>query len=369
MKQHPPYGSRRQFLTAAAGAGAALMLGSDRLRAAEVDPRVARIVASTIAIDMHSHVRPRYVKDRADAKPDPDINLASQIRLSGFSAVCQTYDVDTTGKQQAGVYPAFNLAALGFEDRVLQGNRMRRALTLKDLQTAHAQGQPVIVQCAEGAQFLEGHLERVEEVYKRGLRCLQIVHDQDDAVAPLGDIYTARVPHLGGLTAVGAEVVKECNRLGIIVDLAHGTDDTVKGALKVASVPVLVSHTSIAKDTDTADTRRRAIGKDLAREVAGAGGVVGVWWRGSDTLVDYVAAIRVMVDTLDTDHVGIGTDSDITSSNVLPYTNKIWADQNAGLFYAVAGEMLKQGFTPADIGKIGGGNFCRIFDRITAAHA
>jgi membrane dipeptidase len=76
-----------------------------------------------------------------------------------------------------------------------------------------------------------------------------------------------------------------------------------------------------------------------------------------------------MVDALDTDHVGIGTDSDITSSNILPYTNQIWADQGAGFFHAVAGEMLKQGFTPAEIGKIGGGNFCRVFGKVTAGHS
>jgi membrane dipeptidase len=369
MRHRQKNSSRRQFLTVAAGASAALLLGPDRLRAAEVDPRIARILSSTITVDMHSHVRPRYVKDPAEARPDPDIDLAGQIRRSGFAAVCQTYDVDTTGKQEAGVYPGFNRIALDFEDRLLNRNHMRRALTLKDLQAAHAQHQPIIVQCAEGAQFLEGRLERIAEVYKRGLRGLQIIHDQDDPVSPLGDFYTARAPQFGGLTPFGAEVIKACNRMGILVDLAHGTVDSVRGALKVATEPMLVSHTSIARDTDTADTRRRAIGNDLAREVAGAGGVVGVWWRGTDTLKEYVAAIRAMVDTLDADHVGIGTDSDITSSNILPYTNQIWADQNGGFFHAVAGEMLRQGFTPVDIGKIGGGNFCRVFDKVTAGHA
>jgi len=82
-----------------------------------------------------------------------------------------------------------------------------------------------------------------------------------------------------------------------------------------------------------------------------------------------VAAIRDMVDAVGVDHVGIGTDKDLTSSYVLPFTNKIWPDENGGFFYAVAGEMLKQSFPPDDIDKIGGGNFCHVFAKVTTGHA
>jgi membrane dipeptidase len=78
--------------------------------------------------------------------------------------------------------------------------------------------------------FIEGRLDRVEEVYKRGVRHLQLLHEHDDKVAPLGDVITASA-HLGGLTVFGAKVVKECNRLGILVDLAHASPETVLGAL------------------------------------------------------------------------------------------------------------------------------------------
>ena len=174
------------------------MLLTSRQLSAAVDPRVEQIVSGMISVDMHSHVRPRYVKNPADTKPDPEIDLVAQMKRAGLSVLCQTYDVDTTGKQGAGVYYQFNLQALGFEDRLLQHNHLHRALTLKDLQTAQAKHQPIIVQSAEGAQFLEGRLERLEEVYKRGMRSLQIVHDQDDAVVPLGDIDTVSTPRFGG---------------------------------------------------------------------------------------------------------------------------------------------------------------------------
>jgi len=75
-----------------------------------------------------------------------------------------------------------------------------------------------------------------------------------------------------------------------------------------------------------------------------------------------------MVDVIGVDHVGIGTDTDLTASYQLPYTNQIWPDENGGFFYAVAGEMLKQGFTPDEISKVGGANFCRIFGKVTSGH-
>jgi len=361
--------SRREFLTAIAGTGGAMLLAPHRLHAAETDPRVTQIVARTIAVDMHSHVLIPYVKNPADAKSDPDIDLAGEMRRAGFSAVCETFNIDAIVSKEPGFYNSNYMQAMAYEDRLLARNHMRRALTMKDLEAAHALHQPIIVQSAEGAQFIEGRLERIEESYKRGLRHLQFLHEQDDTVSPMGDVYTAPAEHLGGLTAFGAEVIKECNRLGIVVDLAHGTSSTVLASLKVATQPMLVSHTGLIPEAEQAkaDMQRRLIFKDVAREVANAGGVVGVWWRLSDSVKDYVNGIKRMADAIGVDHVGIGTDTNITSSNSLPYTNKIWPDQNAGFFYAVAAEMLKQGFTPDEISKIGGGNFCRVFAKVTSS--
>jgi membrane dipeptidase len=108
---------------------------------------------------------------------------------------------------------------------------------------------------------------------------------------------------------------------------------------------------------------------EQARAVADLGGVVGVWWRLFDTVTDYVTGIRARVEALGVDHVGIGTDSDLTASYVLPYINQIWPDENGGFVHAVVGEMLKQGFSADEIGKVCGGNFCRVFGQVTATRA
>lgn len=352
-----------------------MLLGFDQLRSAEVEPRVSQIVSRTIAVDMHNHVQVPYVKDPARPEPDPDFDLAGEMKRSGLSAVLETYNIDTVAVEKAGEYYNYHLQALAFEDRLLARNHMRRALNLKDIETAHERRQPVIVQSAEGAQFIEGRLERLEEAYRRGLRSLQLVHERDDMVSPLGDVYTAAA-HLGGLTPFGAQVIKECNRLGIVVDLTHGSYEMVRGALRVATHPVLYSHAALKPEPGggqtSADMERRLLSQEEARLLADAGSVIGMWWRGVDSTRQYVEAIKHMAEVVGIDNVGIGTDTDLTppgGRGPLPYTNGIWKNQGGGFFYAVAAEMLKQGFTPDEISKIGGGNFCRIFGKITGEHS
>jgi membrane dipeptidase len=148
----------------------------------------------------------------------------------------------------------------------------------------------------------------------------------------------------------------------------------VLGALKIATQPVIVSHTTL--DTRTGANPRmaevmkpRLISKEHAKVVADAGGVIGVWIHLADSLKDYVESIKAMVDAVGVDHVGIGSDSDLLSSRVGQGTNKAWPGMTGGFFNAVVGEMLRQGFMPNEIGKIGGGNFCRVFGKVTAGHA
>jgi membrane dipeptidase len=386
LKSHYPNFSRREFLTTAVGAGGAMLLGPAWLSAADgVDPRVAQVVSGTIGIDMHNHVYPAGTEPhpqhgqprrQEEQQQAPSLFLAEEIKRSGLTAVCAAYVLDFAPNDKPGDARDNFLSWLTAIDAQLEKEHMHRALNLKDLQAAHdplKHAQPIIVQTVEGAQFIEGRLERVEEVYKRGVRHLQLLHQQDDLVSPLGDVITSPA-HLGGLTVFGAKVVQECNRLGILVDLAHASPETILEALKVATQPLIVSHTGL--DTRTGGNPRMAemmkphlISKERAKVVAGAGGVIGVWTKLAGSPKEFVENIKAMVDVVGIDHVGIGTDTDLLSSRVGQGTNKAWPALTGGFFYWVVGEMLLQGFTPDEIGKVGGGNFCRVFGQATAGHA
>jgi membrane dipeptidase len=369
--------SRRDFLTTAVGAGGAMLLGPAWLSAASeaADPRVAQVMARTIGIDMHNHVYPPGTEPQRQEERSlaHDLSIGEELKLSGLTAVCASFGLDFLPNKQPGEAIDNYLRWLTAVDAQLQKGHIHRALTLKDLQAAHQRDQPTIVQTVEGAQFIEGHLERVGEVYRRGVRNLQLLHERDDLVSPLGDVITAPA-HLGGLTAFGAKVVQECNRLGILVDLAHASPETVLGALKVATQPFIVSHTGL--DSRPGNNPRMAqmmkphlISKEHAKVVADANGVIGVWTKLADSPKDFVENIKAMVDAVGIDHVGVGTDSDLLSSRDGQGTNAVWPGLTGGFFRVVVGEMLLQGFTPDDIGKVSGGNYCRVFGKVTAGHA
>jgi membrane dipeptidase len=374
--------SRRNFLASTAGAGAAMLLNPLAARAADdVDPRVVTIVAGTIGIDTHNHIDVPLVA--ADV-PGPTIDLASEMKKSGLSAICMTFAVDYQRLTEPGqAYERFK-NGLASMDQQLERNHMKRSLNLADLRDAHKKGQPTVVQSVEGAHFLEGKLERIEEAYRRGLRHLGLLHDSDASV-PLGDVYTNPARY-GGLTGFGKDVIKECERLGILVDLAHGNAETVIAALKITTKPLIITHTGL--DTQPGQNpnmarrmRPRLIRKEQAKVVADAGGVIGVWTHLADSPREYAQNVRAMVDVIGIDHVCIGTDTKLTPAGprgggpgnsgggpggrVGERTNLAWQDQQIGFYFLVVDAMLKTGFTPDEIGKIGGGNFCRVFDKAT----
>jgi len=130
---------------------------------------------------------------------------------------------------------------------------------------AKAAGRPALIGTIEGCQFLDGRLERVKHVYDRGVRHLQLVHYMP---SDLGDQQTED-PKWGGLSPLGADVVRECNRLGIVVDVAHGTQALVQQAAAVSPAPFVLSHTSLARGAPAQYSR--LISTEHARLVAQAG--------------------------------------------------------------------------------------------------
>jgi membrane dipeptidase len=384
--------SRRRFFATVAGAGGAVLLRPSAVLSAEgsVDSRVTQILERVIGIDMHNHVYPSGTEPHPHFAPkggpqggppqnpvdDPNNSqrfIASELVHTGLTAVCASFVLDFAQNDKPGDARANYLHWLDAIDGQLAQGHMRRALTLGDLQSAHEHHQPTIVQSVEGAHFIEGHMERVTEAYNRGLRHLQLLHEHDDMVSPLGDVNTVSA-HLGGLTPFGAQVIRECNRLGIVVDMAHAAHQTVLDAVKVSTKPLIVSHTSL--DTHTGTNPRiaqmmmpRLISREHAKVVADTGGIVGVWTHMADSLADFVLSIRQMADAIGVDHVGIGTDTDLLATRPGQSTSSAYPNLTGGFFPAVVGEMLRQGFAPDEVVKIGGGNYCRVFGHITTTRA
>jgi membrane dipeptidase len=319
-----------------------------------------RVLQASPSVDIHSHAggiaSPRRVKSGegfgAVSRPMIEGNMAA-ICLAVVSDG-PTHRVESDGRihpfREPNPGELYDYAQLAF--RRVHDLARDQGLSIihnaADLRAARAGTASAIIS-AEGADFLEGRVDRVDEAYaKWSLRHLQLTHYR---VNELGDIQTEPPVH-GGLTDTGAEVIRRCNKIGMVVDVAHGTFDLVKRAASVTSKPLILSHTSLAA---LPRQYSRNISPDHARAIASTGGVIGVWPPASEfpSLAAMAAGMARMVDTVGIDHVGLGSDMrGLTGPSILPDY-----DHLPGLAEALIGA----GFSAADTAKLLGGNYARVF--------
>jgi membrane dipeptidase len=172
-------------------------------------------------------------------------------------------------------------------------------------------GEPHIVLAVEGASFIENDAARVKLAHGLGLRHLQLVHYTRNTI---GDLQTDSPQHRG-LSELGKQVVRECNRLGVLVDVAHCTEAAIRDVLSVSRTPVVCSHGSVARqpsaEVSATIWRRRQLPLDTAKEIARNGGVVGLWTLAPDigqTIEAYADRMAELAGWLGEDHVAFGTD-------------------------------------------------------------
>lgn len=366
---HDP--TKRKFITTLVRVGATLIATPLTSWATdEPDPNVKRILAKTIGIDTHNHMD---VPFNPEAFKPQNYDLAIELKSAGLTAICMTFCVDRPKLEKEGeAYDRF-ITSLNELDELLNANKLTRALTYADLKRAQKENKPIVIQSVEGGHFLEGKLERIKTAYNRGVRHLGLMHD-GQTTPPMGDIYTDP-PHYGGLTRLGKDVINECNKLGILIDLAHCSTEGINQALDLSVKPTLISHTGLNTQLGTnmgmaKMMMPRLISKEQAKRFANGGGVIGVWTHLADTPLAYAKNIRSMVDVIGSEHVCIGTDTKMApptnaTDRFGKKTNKSWEGSNQGFFYSVVDSLLQIGFTEKEIAQIGGGNYCRIFDKAT----
>lgn len=321
-------------------------------------PAAAKLLREHVSVDVHTHAGPNGVTSRTAAPSD---DLARSMRAGRIAVLClaDVPDGPILGRDASNVLRAlrepepgflyqYHLQRLGWVDELCAKHGIRRVLTTADVKAAHAAGAPAIIMDIEGLDFLERKLERLEESYRRGVRTMQLVHYTPNDI---GDFQTGAVTH-NGLTPFGADVIRACNRLGVVVDVAHATADTVKQAVKATDRPLLLSHTALRGSKAQGETPlvERQITPDHARAIAETGGSVGIWHFFA-TPERYVEGLKEMADVVGVDHVSIGTDASSSTGLYPSYDN----------FTALVDAMLRGGFTPADTAKIVGGNYLRIF--------
>ncbi len=278
-------------------------------------PTLAETSARIPIADMHAHL---FFIGPKPASRQP---LARNMASGGASLVSWSMVGDIPwlkrgkrGLVQSGA-PEPGGASTWFEAELsrvkahIAEQKLKIVTTPADLDKALA-GDPHVVLSVEGASFLDDGFAGLKRAHDAGIRHIQLVHYiQND----IGDFQTERPRH-DGLTAFGRDVIKACNRLGILIDLAHSTANTVWQALDISTSPMVWSHSSIEMRLNPrAQTpwRARKLGIAEARAIAAKGGVVGLWALRSDigpSAESYADRILEMAASIGDDHVAFGTD-------------------------------------------------------------
>ncbi len=345
----------RRRLLAGLAAGAAVTLSARYAKAGPVDD-----VLATPSVDLHSHAGGRLVSGKSV------YDVANRMVQGGFGIVTIAAIADSAviGNQGGAIKavrapaPGELFASVGRQldtiGEMVAQQGFVRILKSNDVATAYAARKAGLILAVEGADFLEGKIERVKWAYDRGVRHLQLVHYR---VNELGDIQTEDPVHKG-LTALGAEVVAECNRLGIIVDVAHATAEMTAVVARIAKALLVMSHGGITSEAPRA--RSRMMSLEHAKAIVGTGGIIGMWpagqlFRNVDVWAGYIAK---MTSVIGVDHVAIGTDME-------GGIDEVFAD--FATYPKVIESLLSKGLSAADVAKIVGGNHARVFNSVAAA--
>lgn len=193
----------------------------------------------------------------------------------------------------------------------------------------------------EGLHALDGTLERVDTLFAAGYRMMGLTHFFDNEVGA-----SAHGVSHAGLTPFGQRVIARMEALGVIVDLAHASPNTIRDALAVTTRPVVVSHTGVAATCPGP----RNLTDDQLRAIAAKGGLIGIgYFEGAVCGLSAAAIARAVVHAVQVagiEHVALGSDFD--GAVETPWDTR-------GL-PALTAALLEAGLTRGDVRRVMGGN-------------
>lgn len=260
---------------------------------------------------------------------------------------------------------------------------------VQDLYDAKAAGQVGIILFAQSPSAIGNRLSRVETMARLGYRIIQLTYSDRNYV---GDGCNEETDV--GLSRFGQDLVKEMNRHGIVVDLAHAGQQTALEGAQISEKPVIVSHTN----PRALYPSNRNLIDEVIDAVAAGGGVIGASpfgllnWDGQSqelpTMDHYMRAIDYLADRVGVDHIGIGTDSEAAEG---AYPTAVTAElrrrygQLGSAYRSALGNikekhvspfrgmrdmpliteaLLNRGYSDEDVRKILGLNFIRVYEAV-----
>ncbi|MHC4698157.1 MAG: dipeptidase [Planctomycetota bacterium] len=269
--------------------------------------------------------------------------------------------------------------------RAIQHNpdQVTAAITADDVRGARSEGKIAVLVAIEGGHFIEDSLEILGEYRREGATYLTLTHVVHTTWADSCGIFEDLEPANGGLTAFGRDVVRELNRLGMMVDVSHVSDATIRDVLETSAAPIVATHSSCR----AVSPHRRNLTDDMMREIAATGGIVQINFCSGfidpdypppdpvtlreflstgkmpeHAMPDHITPLGVLVDHFDhalqligPEHVGIGSDFD--GVDALPA-----GMEDCSKLPNLTTALLQRGYSEADLAKMLGENVLRVMD-------
>lgn len=212
-------------------------------------------------------------------------------------------------------------------------------------------GRKSVMLGIENGIALGGDIGAVEHFARRGAVYITLCHNGDNDICGSASGCGTH----GGVSAFGEQVIREMNRLGVLVDMSHSSERSFYDAISISSAPIVCSHSSARALCD----HPRNLTDDQMRALAAKGGVAQITLyhgflrtHGEATVLDALAHLEHAIKVMGTDHVGIGTDFDGDGGV------RGFADASEALGFTRM--LMERRFSEDDIRKIWGGNFLRV---------
>ena len=281
-----------------------------------------------------------------------DIPLVKQTGLTAQFFAISTID----GGRYVEPLPRWALMILDLFHRQVEehGDDILHATCSDDVLTARAEGKLAAFVALEGGDFLDGRIELLRMYHRLGVRLLVLTHFRRNAIAD-----STREDGAGGLTPFGVDVVKEMERIGMIVDISHVADAAVDHVFEIAEKPVVSSH---ANARAVYDHPRNMTDAHL-RLLADNGGLIGLSIvpffidRARRTFARFMDHLEHVIQTAGIDHVGFGSDFDGFDTIEDP---RIEGLDDISCYARVGEAMSVAGHSDADVAKVLGGNWLRV---------
>ncbi len=247
-----------------------------------------RLHFSSIVADAHTDTPQRFLFDQFDlAEHDAEGSVdIPRLRLGGVGAIffAMWVPVEITGAAAAG--RAFDLLAATKQQIKKHAADLMLAVTAEEVRAARRQNKIAVLLGVEGGHAIDNDLGILREFAARGVRYMTLTHN---AATDWADSSNAEPRHRG-LTDFGREVVREMNRLGMIVDVSHVSDETFRDVLEASIAPVMASHSCCRAICNAP----RNLTDSQIRALAGQGGVMHITFHKAFLSQEYADAARAL---------------------------------------------------------------------------